>query len=75
MDLACKTLTNPGDKALIPIPTFSQYELACRVNAVKPKFVKLKDFQWNSEDLLEEMKDVKIAFIGRPNNPTGNSIR
>lgn len=74
MDLICKAVMDPGDKALIPIPTFSQYELACRANAILPKFVELEDFRWNSEDLVGKMGDVKAAFIGRPNNPTGNSI-
>lgn len=74
MDLICKATMDPGDKALIPIPTFSQYELASRINAVKPKFVELEDFRWDPDRLIEEMNDVKAAFIGRPNNPTGNSI-
>lgn len=74
MDLAYKAFTDPGDKVLVPIPAFSQYELASRVNALVPKFVELKDFKWNSKDLLEEIDDVEAVFIGRPNNPTGNSI-
>lgn len=74
MDLVCKAFMDPGDKALIPIPTFSQYELACRVNATEPQFVELEDFQWNSKPLVEAMDDARVAFIGRPNNPTGNSI-
>lgn len=74
MDLICKAVMDPGDKALIPVPTFSQYELACRVNAVEPKFVELEDYRWNSKDLIKEIGDTKVAFLGRPNNPTGNSI-
>ncbi len=74
MDLACKALTDPGDKTLIPTPTFSEYELASRVNAAEPNFVGLKDFQWDVDRLTEEMNDSRVAFIGRPNNPTGNSI-
>ncbi len=74
MDLACKAFLDPGEKALIPIPSFSEYELACRVNAGKPKFIELENFQWNVEDLLDEIDDVKMVFVGRPNNPTGNMI-
>lgn len=74
MDLLCKAVMDPGDKALIPMPTFSQYELACRVNSVEPKFVELEDFKWDPDFLVDEMNDVEAAFIGRPNNPTGNSI-
>ncbi|KXB00458.1 hypothetical protein AKJ42_00780 [candidate division MSBL1 archaeon SCGC-AAA261C02] len=74
MDLACKIFIDPGDKCLIPIPSFSMYEIACRVNLGEPKFIELSDFQWQTKGLLEALGDVKLAFIGRPNNPTGNSI-
>ena len=73
-DLICKAFLDPGDKALIPIPTFSQYELACAVNDIEPNFVKLQNFEWRVEDLMEGFKEAKVAFICRPNNPTGNSI-
>ncbi len=74
MDLACKAFMNPGDTALIPIPTFSQYELACRANAMELNFVELENYQWSSEELVEEIGGCRITFLGRPNNPTGNSL-
>lgn len=74
MDLACKAFMDPGDTALIPIPTFSQYELACRANAMELNFVELEDYQWSSEDLIEGIEGCRITFLGRPNNPTGNSL-
>lgn len=75
MDLVCKATMDPGDRGLVPMPSFSWYELVYRVNAMRPKFIELEDFQWDSELLVEGMEDVEAAFIGRPNNPTGNSIR
>lgn len=75
MDLICKTFIDPGDKCLIPIPTFSMYEIASRVNLGKPKFVELPNFQWETDILLREFRESKLAFICRPNNPTGNSIQ
>lgn len=74
MDLACKSTMDPGDSALIPIPTFSQYALCCRANAMSVNYVELEDYRWNTQDLIEGMKNSKVVFIGRPNNPTGNSI-
>lgn len=74
MDLVEKATMDPGDEALIPIPTFSQYELSCRSNAMSLNFVKLDDYKWDGEKLTSEIKDSRIAFIGRPNNPTSNSI-
>ncbi len=74
LDLICKAFMDSGDKALVPIPTFSQYELVCRINSVEPKFLELEKFQWKAGKLIENMNDVKAAFIGRPNNPTGNGL-
>jgi len=50
------------------------YEIACRVNGGKPKFIELPNFEWRTLELAREMSAVKLAFIGRPNNPTGNGI-
>ncbi len=74
MDLACKAFMDPGDKALIPLPTFAQYELSCLVNSCEPNFIELKDFNWDESGLPEALNDSKMAFISRPNNPTGNGI-
>ncbi len=73
-DLICKAFVDPGDEALIPLPTFSMYEIACRTNGGRPKFVELPNFEWRTAKLAREMGAVKLAFIGRPNNPTGNSM-
>ena len=74
VDLICKAFLDLGDKALIPLPTFSIYEIACRINGGKPKFIELPSFKWQVVELARKMGAVKLAFIGRPNNPTGNSI-
>jgi len=73
-DLICKAFVDPGDEALIPLPTFSMYEIACRINGGTPKFIELPNFEWRTLELAREMGAVKLAFMGRPNNPTGNSI-
>ncbi|MDI6819915.1 MAG: histidinol-phosphate transaminase [Candidatus Hodarchaeaceae archaeon] len=74
VDLICKAFMDPNDRALIPLPTFSMYEIACRVNGGSPKFVELPNFRWRAAELSDAMSDARLAFIGRPNNPTGNSI-
>lgn len=74
VDLVCKAFVDSSDKVLIPIPTFSQYELACLVNGGEPKFVELPNFEWDADELVEELDDCRLTFIARPNNPTGNSI-
>lgn len=74
VDLACKAFMDPGEKALIPLPTFSIYELACRINGGSPEFLELPNLEWRAAELVCAMEDARLTFIGRPNNPTGNGI-
>lgn len=74
MDLSCKAFLDPGDTALIPLPTFAMYELACRSNGGAPEFFTLPDFEWPVEKLKRSLAGAKLAFLCRPNNPTGNGI-
>ena len=74
VDLACKAFLNPGERALIPLPTFAMYEIACRVNGGVPKFFELPNFEWRVAELERALKGTKLVFIGRPNNPTGNGM-
>jgi len=74
IDLICRAFINQNDRALVPLPTFSMYELACRSNGGLPKFFQLQEFEWRADELADALADVKLAFIARPNNPTGNGI-
>lgn len=74
MDLVYKAFMDPGDEVLVPIPTFSLYEIACRVNGGRPRFVELPNFEWCAKDLARALSEVRLTLISRPNNPTGNSI-
>jgi L-threonine-O-3-phosphate decarboxylase len=61
-----------GDEALIPVPTFGEYENAVRKAGGKPKHIKLaQDFSIVITDLLDEITSAtKIIFLCNPNNPT-----
>ncbi len=74
VDLSCKAFLNPGERVLIPLPTFAMYELACRINGGTPKFYNLPNFEWRAEELGRALAGAKLAFMGRPNNPTGNGV-
>jgi histidinol-phosphate aminotransferase len=61
----------PGDRALIPVPTYTLYALAARLcGAVPIHMQRLPDFDVDPE----VPKDVKMIFLCSPNNPTGNSL-
>jgi len=74
VDLVCKVFMDPGDRVLIPLPTFSIYELACRTNGGVPSFLELRNFEWDPKRLAKGLRRCRLAFLGRPNNPTGNGI-
>jgi histidinol-phosphate aminotransferase len=74
IDMSCKAFLDQGDAVMIPLPTFSMYEISCMVNGGVPKFVELRNFVWDPDALVEAMSGAKLAFIARPNNPTGNGI-
>jgi histidinol-phosphate aminotransferase len=60
-----------GDKALIPIPTYSFYGLAVRICGANPVYQQRgEDFEVDPE--IPE--GFKLIFLCSPNNPTGNTI-
>jgi histidinol-phosphate aminotransferase len=73
LDLTCRLFLDPGDRVLVPVPTFSIYEIAVRLAGADPQFWPLPEFQWKGEELLQAAGKAKMVFVCRPNNPTGNS--
>ena len=75
MYLFAETFLKAGEVAVIPAPTFGEYESAVCKAGEKPKFVKLdKDFQIDAKAFGRAMSDAKIVFLCNPNNPTGMLI-
>lgn len=63
--------------AIIPIPTFCEYELAVRRSHLKVDFITYSEnFRVDWESLLNKSKkrDKSIVFLCNPNNPTGKLI-
>ncbi len=61
--------------ALLPSPTFSEYELAIVKNGGRVRFAVLEEernFALDIEDLIRRSDDVDIIFLCNPNNPTGS---
>lgn len=77
MDDVLLTMTRlflgPGDRALIPVPTYTLYSLAIRLCGALPIYQQRStDFEVDLDSEIPD--DVKMVFLCSPNNPTGNSI-
>lgn len=66
---------DPGDEALMPLPSFLMYEISVKTAKGTPVMVPLTDFTTNLNGLLEKISDrTKLIFITNPFNPTGAVI-
>jgi threonine-phosphate decarboxylase len=73
--LFAEVFMKKGDKAVMPSPTFGEYESAVRKTGETPKFVKLnKTFNIDVEAFKREITDSKLVFLCNPNNPTSKLI-
>ena len=59
-------------KVVISAPTFCEYELSARRSGATIKFIPLKNWEHDPEQILKESKEgCDAVFICNPNNPTG----
>ncbi|MDO5695371.1 MAG: aminotransferase class I/II-fold pyridoxal phosphate-dependent enzyme [Eubacteriales bacterium] len=76
IDLAVRTLMNPGDEMIIPQPSFVCYEPVCRLAGGQPVIIDLKegdDFKLRPEQVERAITDkTKVLLLTFPNNPTGS---
>ncbi len=67
--LFAEAVIEPGDKVIIPFPTFSEYEFQCRLFGADIIHV-----DYSSMTALKP-DNCKAVFLCNPNNPTGNLIK
>lgn len=66
---------NPGDEAVMPLPSFLMYEISVKTAKGIPVMVPLVDFTTNLEGLIQAVTPkTKMIFITNPFNPTGAVI-
>lgn len=66
---------NPGDEALMPLPSFLMYEISVKTAKGVPVMVPLSDFSTNIEGLAEKISSkTRLIFITNPFNPTGSTV-
>jgi len=75
IDLIGMTFINDGDEVITGEITFPAYEAAAKIMGGKIIPVKLKDYSYNLEEIVQQInKKTKIIFICNPNNPTGTIV-
>lgn len=65
-------------KALIPIPTFYEYERALNNSNISINFYKLKEkqeFLVSIDEIIPQLSGIDLVFLCNPNNPTGTFLR
>src|SRR5580700_11782123 len=72
--LLCETFLQPGEEALIVVPTFAMYEISAAATGARViKVPAGADFQFPTADLLSQVTPrTRLIAIANPNNPTGS---
>jgi histidinol-phosphate aminotransferase len=66
---------NPGDEAIMPLPSFLMYEISVKTAKGTPVMVPLKDYTTNLDEIAKRVGPrTKMVFVTNPFNPTGSTI-
>jgi histidinol-phosphate aminotransferase len=71
--LLCEAYIEPDDEVLVPVPTFSMYEIYAAAAGAKVISVPAgSDFRFPAQALLQQLTPrTRIIAVANPNNPTG----
>jgi histidinol-phosphate aminotransferase len=71
--LLCSTYLDPGDEALIVVPTFAMYAIFAQAEAARIVELRAGDnFIFPEKDLLSQISPrTRLIAVANPNNPTG----
>ena len=60
-----------GNRVVVPVPTFCEYELASHKAGAEVTFVLLNAFEIDADQIIERARGANAIFLCNPNNPTG----
>ena len=74
--LLCQTYLEPGDEALIVVPTYSMYRIYMMAAGAEVVSVPLgQGFRFSAEDVMSRITErLRFIAIANPNNPTGTVV-
>ena len=70
----CNAFLSKNTPVFIPIPTFSEYEVASKLNNSQISFFKTMDLSKDLNQFIQKIPKNGCVFICNPNNPTGKLI-
>ena len=73
--LLIRALVQPGDRVIIPRPSFLMYEISAKAAGAVIDIVPLKNLTMDLDAMAERIDDTtRLVFICNPNNPTGTIV-
>ncbi len=75
LDIVAKTFLNPGDMAVVPVPTYAMYRIVSETMDAEVLTVpSLPDLGFDVDALIAAAAGAKLIFLCNPNNPTGKRL-
>jgi histidinol-phosphate aminotransferase len=75
LELITRTFVNPGEEILTAESTFLVYAGLIQIAAAKGRFVPLKEFTFDLDQIVKAVgPQTKLILIANPNNPTGTFV-
>jgi len=67
-------VVSPGEKVVIPAPTYGLYRQACEAAGAEIVQVPTRGLRLDLEAMAEASVGAKLVFVCDPNNPTGDAL-
>jgi histidinol-phosphate aminotransferase len=71
---AASVFLEPGDKVVLPAPTYGLYRQACSAAGAGVVVVPTRGYRLDLEAMAEAARGAKLVFVCDPNNPTGDGL-